>query len=277
MRGLLNGLIVIGLLMQANFVLADIFRHEDAKGNISFSDKPSNNSTRVEPATKAYRYKHYVKRVYDGDTIVLENGDRIRLLGINTPEIESRHRQGEDGGVTAKQWLKDKLKQGTVFLEYDVEKKDKYDRFLAHLFLANGDHINKDIVQAGLATLSIIPPNLRYQNELKEAEAFAEKQELGIWGMPSYQPIPIEKLSKPAKISGWNRFLATATKVKISRKYVRLILNGKVNIRIPKSNLALFPDLEQYIGKPVEIRGWASRTKDHFSILIRHPSAITLL
>ncbi|MDC9725671.1 MAG: thermonuclease family protein [Gammaproteobacteria bacterium] len=277
MRRLCNGLLLIGLLMQANFISADIFRYEDEKGNISFSDQSSTNATLVKPPEKTYRYKHQVKRVYDGDTIILKNGDRVRLLGINTPEIESRHRQGEEGGLTAKQWLKDKLQHGSVFLEYDVEKKDKYDRSLAHLFSIEGEHLNKELVQAGLATLSIIPPNLRYLDELKKAEQSALKHGFGIWSLDSYKPISIDELSITRKKSGWQRFLVTATKVKLTRKYVRLILSDKVDIRIPKVNLALFPDLDSYLNKSLEIRGWASRTKDRYSILIRHPSAIILL
>ncbi|NOQ94969.1 MAG: nuclease [Methylophaga sp.] len=277
MRRLCNGLLLIGLLMQANFISADIFRYEDEKGNVSFSDQSSTNATLVKPPAKIYRYKHQVKRVYDGDTIILKNGDRVRLLGINTPEIESRYRQGEEGGLTAKQWLKDKLQQGSVFLEYDVQKKDKYDRSLAHLFSIEGEHLNKELVQAGLATLSIIPPNLRYLDELKKAEESASHQGLGIWSLDSYQPISIDELSRERKRSGWQRFLATATKVKSTRKYIRLTLSDKVDIRIPKDKLALFPDLELYLNKPLEIRGWASRTKDRYSILIRHPSSIILL
>jgi len=277
MRTLLNGLIVIGLLMQADFVLADIFRHQDENGKISFSDKPSTDATLIESEAKIYRYKHHVKRIYDGDTIVLENDDRVRLLGLNTPEIESHYRQGEEGGQTAKQWLKDKLQQGFVFLEYDQQKKDKYNRSLAHLFLENGEHLNVEIVREGLATLSIIPPNLRYVDQLQEAEDLASQQQLGIWGMASYLPIPVEKLSKSSKMSGWHRFIASPKKVKLTRKYSRLILNEKVDIRIPKENLELFPDLDSYIGKQLEIRGWASRSKGHYSILIRHPSAIIFL
>jgi len=260
--------------MQANFVLADIFRHEDEKGKVSYSDQASTNALAVELETKSYRYKHVVKRVYDGDTITLENGDRVRLLGINTPEIESRHRKGEEGGQAAKQWLQDKLQQGIVFLEYDLQNKDKYGRSLAHLFLENGEHLNTELVQAGLATLSIIPPNLRYADDLEEAESIAFQQGLGIWGIASYQPISIEVLSKASKISGWHRFLATAMKIKTTRKYSRLIVNEQVDIRIPKENLDLFPDLDSYIGKEIEIRGWASRSKGHYSILVRHPSAI---
>jgi hypothetical protein len=55
---------------------------------------------------------------------------------------------------------------------------------------------------------------------------------------------------------------------------VRLILNDKVNVRISVANLALFPDLKNYLNKPLEIRGWASKNKDHYSILVQHPSAI---
>ena len=263
--------------MQVNFVWADIFRHEDINGNISFSDKPSEQSTRVATLPKTYRYKHQVKRVYDGDTIILKNGDRVRLLGINTPEIESHYRNGEQGGQTAKQWLKDKLQQGVVYLEYDQQKKDKYDRSLAHLFLENGEHLNKTIVQAGLATLSIIPPNLRYVDELKKAEVLALEQGLGIWQMESYQPVSIENLSAENKNSGWQRFLATATKIRSTRKYIRLRLSDNVDIRIPKDNLEWFPELESYLNRPLEIRGWASRTKDRYSILIRHPSSIIFL
>ena len=75
MKQIIKGLILIGLLMQANFILADIYRHQDEHGNISFSDKPSEYSTLVETLPKTYRYKHQVKRVYDGDTIILKNGE----------------------------------------------------------------------------------------------------------------------------------------------------------------------------------------------------------
>lgn len=276
MRRLCNGILLVVLLISINNAGADIFRHEDIKGKVSFSDQPSSGATLVNPLIKTYRYKHQVKRVYDGDTITLENGKRVRLLGINTPEIESHYRQGEDGGQNAKQWLKDKLQEGSVFLEYDIQKRDKYGRSLAHLFSVDGKHMNKELVQAGLAVLSIIPPNVRYADELIKAEKSAQQQDLGIWGMESYQAISINQLSKE-KISGWHRFLATATKIKRSRKYVRLTLSDTVDIRIPIANLTLFPELDNYLEKPLEIRGWASRRKKHFSILVRHPSAIIFI
>lgn len=268
-------LILISLLLQANFLAADIFRQQDSHGHPRFSDIPSASATLVQPSVRAYRYKHYIANVYDGDTITLRNGERVRLLGINTPEIKSRFRQDEAGGQTAKKWLQEKLSYGEVFLEFDTQQRDKYKRLLAHLLLENGEHLNKEIVRAGLASLSIVPPNLSYAAELKKAETYAQQQSVGIWSMADYQPLSVDHLAK--KVAGWQRFLATPTEIRLTQKYVRLILNDKVDVRIAKAHLALFPDLNMYLGKRLEIRGWASKNKGHYSILVRHPSAIILL
>ncbi|NQZ53366.1 MAG: thermonuclease family protein [Piscirickettsiaceae bacterium] len=277
MKGILNGLMLIGLLIQADFLIADIFRSEDEQGNVSFSDQPSSNATTVNSTVKSYRYKYHIATVYDGDTVVLTNGEKLRLLGINTPEIESRYRQGEAGGQAAKKWLKDKLQQAEVLVEYDSQQRDKYNRLLVHLFLPSGEHINESIVREGLATLSIIPPNLRYVERLIKAEREAQQYGLGIWSRSEYQPISVTTLSKPQRPSGWQRFLAMPNRIKIARKYVYLILSKDVDIRIPKENLDLFPELELYLGEELEVRGWASRNKEHYSILVRHPSAIIFL
>jgi len=265
-----------GLLLQANLFAADVFRSENDQGVVSFSDQPSNGAQKLKPSVQSNRYLHAVAKVYDGDTIILENDERVRLLGINTPEIESHHRQGEKGGQAAKRWLQAKLQQGKVYLEYDQQKRDKYKRLLAHCFLPNDEHLNKTIIEAGLASLSILPPNIRYSETLISAQQQAEQAKRGLWSQSDYRPRTVSSLSKENS-KGWHRFLATATAIKKSRKYVRLTLSKNADIRIPIANLELFPDLETYLDKSLEIRGWASRSKQHFSILVRHPSAIIFL
>jgi hypothetical protein len=111
---------------------------------------------------------------------------------------------------------------------------------------------------------------------LISAQQQAEKKVLGIWGEAEYQPQSILNLSKNNS-AGWHRFIATPTKIKHGRVYVRLIVTDKIDIRIPIANLALFPELNSYLNKSLEIRGWASRTKQKFSILVQHPSAIIFL
>ncbi|OUR64735.1 nuclease [Methylophaga sp. 42_25_T18] len=276
MKSWMKKMLFIGLLLQANLLSADIFRSENSQGLVTFSDQPSKNSQKIEPQLQSNRYLHAVAKVYDGDTIILENGERVRLLGINTPEVDSHFRQGEQGGQAAKRWLQDKLKDGQVYLEYDQQQRDKYKRILAHCFLPNDEHLNKSIIEVGLASLSILPPNISYSETLISAQQRAEQAKRGIWSQSQYKPRSASSLSKENS-QGWQRFLATATAIKQSRKYVRLTVSKNVDIRIPIVNLDLFPDLETYIGKPLEIRGWASRSKNNFSILVSHPSMIVFL
>jgi micrococcal nuclease len=249
-----------------------IYRSVDAQGRVTYSDTPSANAQSVKITGQPSRQLYQVTRVYDGDTIILEGRKQVRLLGVNTPEIESRHRSEEPGGVAAKKWLQNQLRDNQVYLEFDQVKRDKYKRLLAHVFLPNGKHVNLALMESGLATISIIPPNGRYSDKLIQAQQYAEKQKLGIWSMPEYQSRPITEIANHTK--GWQRFTGTPVAIKKSRKFTRLLFNDKVDIRVANSNLKLFPELANYVGKPLEVRGWVSRNKDHYTLLIQHPSAL---
>jgi len=264
--------ILIFCLVAQIALASDIYRSEDAQGRVTYSDQITTGSKQVEISQRSYRHQHPVKHVYDGDTVVLEGGQRVRLLGVNTPEIESRHRQSESGGVAAKEWLQKQLQGKKAYLEFDEEKHDHYKRLLAHIFLPDGKHLNLALVENGLAIANIIPPNIRYADTLINAQQQAEKQKLGLWSMPDYQAYPLNEISSNRK--GWQRLIGTPLSIKPSRKYTRLIFSDKVNIRIANEHLKLFPKLENYLNKSLEIRGWISRSKDHYSILIHHPSAI---
>lgn len=85
----------------------------------------------------------FIDRVIDGDTIV-SNGSSIRLLGINSPE------KGESLSLEAKEFLESQVLNKTVFLEYGKDKKDRYGRTLAYVFV-NGKNINLEIVRNGFA------------------------------------------------------------------------------------------------------------------------------
>ena len=249
-----------------------IYRSVDAQGRVTYSDTPSANAQPVKITEQPSRQLYQVTRVYDGDTIILEGRKQVRLLGVNTPEIESRHRSEEPGGVAAKKWLQNQLRDNQVYLEFDQVKRDKYKRLLAHVFLPNGKHVNLALMESSLATISIIPPNGRYSDKLIQAQQYAEKQKLGIWSMPEYQPRPIAEIANHTK--GWQRFTGTPVAIKKSRKFTRLLFNDKIDIRVANSNLKLFPELATYVGKPLEIRGWVARNKDHYTMLIQHPSAL---
>ncbi len=253
----------------------EIYREVDEQGRITYTDKPTARTQQIITVDRNHRQLQEVSKVYDGDTVILKNGRHIRLLGINTPEIESRQQVAEAGGIEAKQWLQSQLKNGNrVYIELDQEKQDKYKRQLAHLFLTDGQHLNLALVKNGLAIVSIIPPNLRYTDELVQAQQQAERQQLGIWSMKQYRPHPISQIADHTK--GWQRFTGTPKALTKTKKYTRLIFNDKTDIRIANTHLHLFPDLQTYLNQPLEVRGWVSRSKDRYSILVQHPSVLIL-
>jgi endonuclease YncB( thermonuclease family) len=260
--------LVSGLFFNAH---AEVYHRQDEKGRHLYSDRPSPGAERLA-IRPGFSYS-LVKYVYDGDTVTLQGRERVRLLGINTPEVESSKRRGEPGGEAARRWLKKAVEGKKVRLETGVTPRDKYGRLLAHLFLDDGTHINMLLVEEGLAIANIHPPELKYTQSLLQAQQRAEQAGRGIWGDPYYKPKPITDLLH-GKLRGWHRFRGTPKRIKRSRRYVRLLFSDRIDVRIPKANLPLFPDLASYLGRPLEVRGWPSRRKGHYSILVRHPSAL---
>lgn len=252
----------------------EVFRWKDEKGRVHYSDHAAEGAepTNIEAAPAV----HAVKAVFDGDTVLLDNGEKVRLLGINTPEVDSPRKIGEAGGEEAKLWLQRRLTGRTVRLEHDMELRDKYRRLLAHVFADNGEHINLALIEAGLAFVDIHPPNLKYAQALTQAESRAELAKRGIWGMPDYRPKPVEALIVRPTLRGWQRLTGAPSAIVESKRYFRLKFSDRFEVRIPRENLNLFPPLETYLRRNVEARGWLSRRRGDYSIFVRHPSALTI-
>ena len=115
-----------------------------------------------------------VTRVVDGDTIVVEGGETIRLLDIDTPE------KGEPCAANATQRLKQLVDSKEVALVSGVENKDKYSRLLRYVFV-NDTMINLVLVREGLANLYIFNRDPRYYDYFIQAEQAAKKENLCVW------------------------------------------------------------------------------------------------
>jgi micrococcal nuclease len=267
---LIQSLLIVFLCLPA-WANTEIYQWLDAKGSEHFSDHfhPDAKIVNIKPGYGFYR----VKMVYDGDTVVLEDGRKIRLLGINTPEVQHRDKLADAGGEEAKAWLINKLQNDKVRLEFDFEKTDKYGRTLAHLFTEKKEHINLSLVKAGLAATSIYPPNLLYVNELLAAEKKAEQDKLGIWQRPEYAVIPVNNLTE-AGHSGWTRLVGKVIAIHNTQKSIYLVFSSHFEARIERKWQFLFPDVNDYLGKTLEVRGWLNNSRKHFSLLIRHPGGI---
>lgn len=136
-----------------------------------------------------------VLRVFDGDTLVCDlngNGrinkprEYIRLLGIDAPETHHSKRgtdKDEPFSIDAMRFLAQKTLSKTVYLEWDQERRDPYDRSLAFVYLKPNatQSINAQLVERGLASTLFIPPNRRYRENFEALESQARQQQRGIW------------------------------------------------------------------------------------------------
>ena len=128
-----------------------------------------------------------VRRVVDGDTIVaIIDGteERVRLIGIDTPETKKPDTPVQCFGPEASDFAKSLMPKGTpVLLVRDIEPRDKYDRLLAYVYLtSDGTFVNLDIMRKGYVLLLTLPPNVAHVDEFVAAAKAARKEKLGLWG-----------------------------------------------------------------------------------------------
>ena len=128
-----------------------------------------------------------VLSVTDGDTVVLDiDGieEPVRLIGIDTPEKSGGLRPAECYGDEASQHVRELLPVGTeVYLERDVEARDRYDRLLGYLYRANDSlFINASLVEDGYAAAYRFEPNIHHSELFEAAQRSARSRELGLWG-----------------------------------------------------------------------------------------------
>jgi micrococcal nuclease len=121
-----------------------------------------------------------VVRVIDGDTIELENGERVRYIGIDTPETVHPLKAVQFMGKDASEFNRKLVEGKDVRLEYDVQRTDKYGRTLAYIYL--GDlFVNAELVKQGYAQIMTIPPNVKYQELFLSLQRDAREVKAGLW------------------------------------------------------------------------------------------------
>ncbi|MFH1531455.1 MAG: thermonuclease family protein [Pseudomonadota bacterium] len=120
-----------------------------------------------------------VEHVVDGDTLILDGGDRVRLIGVDTPETKHPEmpvqRFGQEASAFTRKWLEGKI----VRLEYGPERRDKYDRLLAYVWV-DGINFNREIIRRGYAVATT-----RFEHRLLDdflvAESEARHLRYGLW------------------------------------------------------------------------------------------------
>ena len=153
---------------------------------ISLAACSKNLHTENADTTSALKANATVDYVVDGDTVDMTiDGvkERVRLIGIDTPETKKPNTPIQCFGPEASAFTKSLLPEGTaVYLERDVEARDVYGRLLAYAYVAEtGAFVNLEIMQGGYARTLTIPPDVAHSAEFVEAARTAEHDNVGLW------------------------------------------------------------------------------------------------
>jgi micrococcal nuclease len=142
-----------------------------------------------------------VRSVIDGDTIDVATVGRVRLLGIDAPELARGHDTAAPFAYEAREKLISLVLRRWVRLEADGARLDAYNRHLAYVLREDGVFVNAELVREGLARVSARLPLARLA-ELKRAEAEAKSFRHGMWGQapPPHAPSYTRRKSKTESV-----------------------------------------------------------------------------
>lgn len=121
-----------------------------------------------------------VIRVIDGDTIEIEGKQKVRYIGVNTPELHDPRKPIECFGQAAADENKRLVEGKEVYIQKDVSEVDKYKRLLRYVWV-DDIFINDYLVRQGFAQVSTFPPDVKYVSQFLEAQDEAKVNSRGLW------------------------------------------------------------------------------------------------
>ena len=230
--------------------------------------------------------KGTVSQIVDGDTLMLDNGLIVRLIGIQAPHL-ALGREGLDDwpkSAESKQALSDLALGKPVLLRYGGEEKDRYGRLLAQVFITGETEtwVQQQMLTKGMARVYSFPDNRACLPELFAAETKARVSALGIWADPYYR---VRRAAKPADFSTLSGHyeLVEGRVLKADKSGSRVYLNFGRHYKedftavIEAKALKLFSeeglDPLKLSNALVRVRGWID-LKDGPRVEITHPEQI---
>ncbi len=175
------------LLGFAVFLVLVLFSQGLSSQNITVN-KSGNNSTETEQSENTTSNSGsnsqegiLVTKIVDGDTIEIEGGQKVRYIGIDTPETVDPRQTVGCYGKEASNKNKDLVEGKKVRLEKDVSETDRYGRLLRYVYV-DETFVNEYLVSEGFGKAASYPPDVKYQDKFKAAETSARNSKKGLWG-----------------------------------------------------------------------------------------------
>lgn len=225
-----------------------------------------------------------VIKIVDGDTVILKDQTRVRLVGIQAPKLplDRKGYRKWPLGAESKEMLSDLVLNKFVTLYFGGQRRDRYGRALAHLFLKDGLWIQGEMIKNGMARVYTFPDNRAIVPEMMDMEHIARQNHKGIWALDYYRP----------------KDHNTAGEYKNSFQLITGIVKDVANIRgtyylnfdedwrqdftiVIKSRAARAfikanKSPENYKGKKIEVRGWL-KSYNGPMIEATHPEQIMII
>ncbi|WP_027330376.1 thermonuclease family protein [Marinimicrobium agarilyticum] len=201
------------------------------------------------------RERAVVAQVQDGDSVRLVSGERVRLIGVNAPELAREGRPAQPLAQAAKESLKQHLSTlDEVLLVYDREREDHYGRTLAYVFTPSGESVEAALLREGLAFHIAIPPNTHLADCLALAQTQALSAGRGVWGHDGWQPISTAELT--LEETGFQRLRGQVTDISEAGGSVWVELNGPLVLQVPAELWSTLKASGVSAGRMIEVRGW---------------------
>ncbi|MFN3581313.1 MAG: thermonuclease family protein [Pseudomonas sp.] len=219
--------------------------------------------------------------VIDGDTLELSDRRRVRLIGVDTPEIGRRGEPSQPFAQAAKKRLEQLVQEPGLRLYLGEQAQDRYGRTLGHLYAADGQNIEAQLLAEGLGFALAVPPNTALVDCHRAAERQARQSQLGLWGGS-----PVLSAGQ-VKEGGFAVVAGQVVAANEAGGYLWLELDGPLVLRIAEDERRLFPggSPASWKGRQLEVRGWIidrrgqrSLRPGHkpFMLPMRHPSMLEI-
>ena len=182
-----NSLLIFGVLVIIPVLLGSLFLLPSKPFLFNIQTEPSPFAETEEKEPEIFTAEDgqileeaIVTKVIDGDTIEINGSQKVRYIGINTPEISFTDGEADCYGEEARRANEELVGGKKVWLEKDVSETDKYGRLLRYVW--SGElMINEYLVSQGFANIATYPPDVKHQDRLLKAQKEAVLNKRGLW------------------------------------------------------------------------------------------------
>ncbi|HED18951.1 MAG TPA: thermonuclease family protein [Gammaproteobacteria bacterium] len=220
-----------------------------------------------------------VRYVTDGDTLVLGDNRKIRLIGVNTPELARKEKPAQPMAIRARDRLRQLLFQhgNRARLLYGEQQTDRYGRKLANLWLPDDSNLTAELLREGLGWMIAIPPNTRFLDCYQQAEKTARATDSGVWHQPGYAVKNSAQLG--LRSTGFQRVQGRIVRVNQGGGATWVNLQGRFALRIPDQDIRWFSNRpnRSWVGRTIEVRGWAYAKKGELRMSVHHPAMLRFI